>query len=60
MTTKREVLAEFREHVLPLVVAKYGRHDRIAISEAWCDYTDALCKDRRITAYQDRTWVNPF
>jgi hypothetical protein len=60
MLTKKQALAAFRAEILPLVRAKYGRHDRIAVSEAWCDYTDALCKDRQITSYQDRTWTNPF
>lgn len=58
--TKKEVLQEFRDYILPHIVAQYGKHDRVAKSEAWCNYTDALCKDGRITRHQDETWTNPF
>lgn len=58
--TKKEALAYFRAYILPEIVKQYGAHDRIAKSEAWCNFTDALCKDRRITRYQDETWTNPF
>jgi hypothetical protein len=57
--TKREALSEFRAYVLPHVVATYGADDRVAISEAWNDWTDALCKEGRITLRQDETWVGP-
>lgn len=61
--TKREALAQFREHALPAVRAQYeqdGRVDRVARAEAWSNWTDALCKDRQITRYQDSHWTNPF
>lgn len=58
--TKKDALQEFREHVLPGVVKQYGRDDKIAIQQAWCDYTDSLAKDGRITRKQDHTWTNPF
>lgn len=58
--TKKQALAEFREYVLPMVVREYGRRDRVAVSEAWCNFTDSLCKDRRITRHQDETWTNQF
>jgi hypothetical protein len=61
--TKREALREFRELILPEVKRKYeadGRVDRIARAEAWSNWTDALCKDGRITPHQDRTWRNPY
>lgn len=61
--TKREALREFRELILPEVRRKYeadGRVDRVARAEAWSNWTDALRKERRITAHQDRTWSNPF
>lgn len=59
----REVLADFRENVLPMVKAQYeqdGKRDSIARREAFNDHTDALCKDRRITAKQYETWGNPY
>ena len=58
--TKKQALAEFREYILPEVVKQHGKQDRVAKSEAWCNFTDALCKDRRITRHQDETWTNPF
>lgn len=61
--TKAEALKEFREHVLPYVRARYerdGRINRIALWEAWNDWTDALCKDGRITTRQYERWDNPY
>ena len=58
--TKKEALQEFRAYILPAVVAQYGKDDRPAISEAWCNFTDYLCKDGIITRHQDETWTNPF
>lgn len=58
--TKAEAVAEFREYILPAVVAKYGRDDKHAIAQAWNDYTDYLQKERRITEKQYSTWVHPF
>lgn len=60
--TKREAVAEFRADVLPFVKARYeqdGKPDHIARSEAWNDWTDMLCKDRRITSHQYETWTHP-
>jgi hypothetical protein len=61
--TKRQALAEFREVALPEVKRRYetdGRVDRVARAEAWNNYTDALCKDRRITRHQCDAWSNPY
>jgi len=60
--TKREALIEFKLYILPLVRQTYekdGRVDRPARAEAWNNWTDALCKDRRITMKQYETWVGP-
>lgn len=60
--TKAQVVAEFKEFVLPQVKVMYeqdGRMDRCARREAWNDYTDMLCKDRLITPHQYDTWVHP-
>jgi hypothetical protein len=54
--TKKEALAEFREYILPFI----PKGDIPAKCEAWNDFTDGLCKDRRITSKQYDTWVNPF
>ena len=58
--TKVEAIKEFRAEILPYVHAKYGRTDRIAVREAWNDWTDGLYKDRRITQHQYDTWSGPF
>jgi len=58
--TKKQVLAMFRVDVLPHVIAKYGRDDRVAIREEWNNFTDMLCKDNDITANQYDSWTSPF
>jgi hypothetical protein len=58
--TKKQAIAEFREYILPEVIKQYGHFDRIAKSEAWCNYTDALRSEGRITEHQDSTWSNPY
>lgn len=59
--TKAEALADFRE-IWDEVVANNprARGDSIMKREAFNNYTDALCKDRRITPHQYETWSNPF
>ena len=54
--TKREAIAEFREFVLPNI----PKNDKPTRDQAWNDYTDGLCKDKRITQKQYDTWVHPF
>lgn len=60
--TKQQAVQEYREHVLPLVKQQHeqdGRRDRGARREAWGVFTDALCKDGRITERQYMTWIGP-
>lgn len=58
--TKKEAVASFREVVLPIVVKTYGKNDKVAISEAWNDWTDVLCKNGEISSRQYETWTGPF
>ena len=62
--TKKEALAEFKEYYLPGIVAREqkgtGRADAVMRAEEWNNYTDQLCKERRITASQYHNWSNPF
>ena len=51
--TKSEALKLFREYDIP-------SRDKVALREAWNNFTDFLCKDRQITAKQYDTWSNPF
>jgi hypothetical protein len=57
--TKREALEQFKSDILPEVIKKYGK-DKVAICEAWNEWTDYLCKDRQITPKQYNNWTNPF
>jgi hypothetical protein len=38
----------------------YFRGDEVAQREFFNDYTDSLCKNRRITTQQCEAWSNPF
>lgn len=61
--TKIEAEAEFRRDVMPAVLAEEercgGDKDRPRRAEAWNNYTDALCKEGRITSRQYSTWTSP-
>lgn len=57
--TKQEAVREFRELFSALLVSGKNR-DQPAIDQAWNDWTDGLCKDKRITKKQYSTWVHPF
>lgn len=60
--TKKQAEREFIEEILPHVKAAYeqdGRPDYVARSEEWNNWTDSLCKDRRITLRQYETWTHP-
>jgi hypothetical protein len=58
--TKKEVLATFRADILPVVQEGYGKHDKPAVSEAWNNYTDMLCKEGKISSKQYSNWTNPY
>lgn len=59
--TKKQALRDFKEHVLPNIPLRHnGKVDEVARSEAWNNYTDALCKDGQITLKQYESWTNPF
>lgn len=64
MMSKAQALAEFREFHLPEIrkieQANGNGVDEIMRREEWNNYTDMLCKDRRITSRQYETWSNPF
>lgn len=55
--TKQTALSIFKSELpnYPRLVT-----DKPALREAWNNYTDALCKDSRITSRQYETWQNPF
>jgi hypothetical protein len=45
IASEDELSKRFDEEVLPLVVEEYGEDDEPAISEAFNNWTDSLCKD---------------
>ena len=52
----------FREDILPMIVQAYeldGFRDGPARAEAWCNWTDSLCKDRQISDWQYMNWTYP-
>ena len=52
----------FREDILPMVIQAYeldGHRDGPARCEAWCNWTDSLCKDRQISDWQYMNWSHP-
>lgn len=57
--TRAQALKRFRREVMPDVVARYGRDDKVACREAWNDWTDMLHKDGKITRRQYETWPGP-
>ena len=60
--TRQDAYAEFRAEILPLVREQYeqdGVPDYPARCEAWNNWTDALCKEGRITPKQYDTWRAP-
>ena len=57
--TKREAIVEFRD-IFGSLLIKGRNRDQPAIDQAWNDWTDGLCKDKRITQKQYSTWTHPF
>ncbi len=53
--TKKLAEAEFVETIL----GGLNPNDKPKLSEAWGTYTDALCKDNRITMKQYESWTQP-
>lgn len=61
--TYKEVLAEYREHIIPVIQREYekdGDIDVIARREAWSNFTDSLRDDGQITINQYENWECPW
>lgn len=56
---KNTALADFREFIEPVIVRRYPS-DRIALYEAWNNWTDSLCKSGLISQKQYDNWSNPY
>lgn len=48
IASEDELSKRFDEEILPLMLETYSEDDSIAISEAFNDWTDSLCKDGEI------------
>ena len=57
--TRLEAIREFNETIRLEVIRQYGKTDKPAMRQAWNDWTDALCKDGRITQRQYDRWLGP-
>tara|TARA_Y100001937_G_scaffold27795_1_gene40083 strand:- start:1958 stop:2179 length:222 start_codon:yes stop_codon:yes gene_type:complete len=60
--TWEEACERFENEVLPIIQEYYekdGRIDECARSEAWNNWTDALCKNREISDWQYENWTHP-
>lgn len=60
--TRDEAIIRFEAEVLPLIIEEFeqdGVPDIPARSEAFSDWTDALCEDGEISEWQCNNWTHP-
>jgi len=65
--TREQAIERFKEYVLPSVIKDeldrgidgVYRIDEVMRSEAWNDFTDALCKGHEISDWQYMNWSTP-
>ena len=60
--TRDEAIEIFDNHILPIVKQNMepdGQIDIPARSEAWNNWTDAMCKDGHISDWQYENWTHP-
>jgi len=60
--TRDEAIEIFDNHILPIVKQNMepdGQIDIPARSEAWNNWTDAMCKDGQISDWQYANWSGP-
>ena len=58
--TKAEAVELFKTTVAPVVIAEYGKDDKVAMRTAFNDFVDMLQKSDVITEYQSNRWTNPY
>ena len=57
-----QAVADFTDNIMRYVREQYeqdGIPDWPARSEAWCNWTDSLCKDGQISDWQYMNWSHP-
>lgn len=52
LSSEEEVSERFDENIAPFVIEQYSEDDRIAMNEAFNDWTDSLCKDGELHELQ--------
>ena len=65
--TRDEAIEEFQRDMLPFLIldearwqgGEWSHVDAAHRREAWNNWTDALCKDRRISDWQYENWSQP-
>ncbi len=60
--TREEAIEEYKNYVLPYIIEQYeqdGGKDWPARYQAWVNFTDSLCKDKRISDWQYSNWEAP-
>ena len=60
--TRDEAIVRFEAEVLPYVIEAYeqdGERDIPARSEAFNNWTDALCENNEISEWQYNNWTHP-
>lgn len=58
--TKEQALKDFKKHVIPEIIKRYGEDDVVAMRTAWVNYTDDLHRSGMISDNQVNSWDNPF
>ena len=58
--THGDAVLHFETHIAPMYPKRHdGTHDEVALSEAWNNWTDSLCKNRQISDWQYENWSHP-
>jgi hypothetical protein len=58
--TKKQVTHNFKSRILPYIIKRFGKKDKIAIRCAWLDYVESLRADDEISEHQADNWENPW
>ena len=55
-----DAVSHFETHIAPMFPKRHnGAYDEVALSEAWSNWTDSLCKNRMISDWQYENWTHP-
>ena len=52
LSSEEEVSERFDESIAPFVIEAYGEDDKVAMNEAFNNWTDQLCKDGELHEFQ--------